>query len=233
MTDTMCSGCTVRDVSLCGALRDDELSALNTIGRRHKLDRGESMMWAGQPNLYCGNLLSGVLKLSASMADGREQIVALLYPSDFIGQPFAEAIDFSVSALTDTEVCLFPRDGFKRVLGQHPRMERLLLERTLANLSDARTRILLMGRAGAHQKVSAFLLDVAARAQTRCPGTREAAQEFELPVSRREIADVLGLTIETVSRQFAKLKKAGTIEVKGSRGVRLREPDRLLANLSH
>lgn len=233
MTETICSGCSVREVSLCGALRDEELSALNTIGRRHKLARGETMMWAGEASLYCGNLLSGVLKLSASTPDGREQIVALLYPTDFIGRPFAEAIDFSVSALTDTEVCLFPRDGFEKVLGEHPRMERLLLERTLANLSDARTRILMMGRAGAREKISAFLLDIAARAQSRCSDTRAAALEFQLPVTRGEMADVLGLTIETVSRQFAKLKDSGMIELKGARGVLLRDPGRLAATLNN
>lgn len=233
MAETICSGCYVRQVALCGALRDEELGALNTIGRRHKLARGETIMWAGEASLYCGNLLSGVLKLSASTPDGREQIVTLLYPSDFIGRPFAEAIDFSVSALTDTEVCLFPRDGFERVLGEHPRMERLLLERTLANLSDARTRILMMARAGAREKISAFLLDIAARAKSRCSDTRADQQEFQLPLTRGEMADVLGLTIETVSRQFAKLKEAGTIELKGARGIRLRDPDRLAANLNH
>lgn len=228
-----CAGCSVRDVSLCGALLDDELAALNGIGRRHKLGRGDTMMWAGEASRHCGNLLSGVLKLSAALPDGREQIVGLLYPSDFIGRPFAEAIEFSVSALTPSEVCMFPREPFEQILQDHPKMERLLLQRTLSSLTEARYRILMMGRASAREKVLAFLVDTALRARSRCPGTPPNALKFELPLTRGEIADLLGLTIETVSRQLADLRSSGLVKLEGARSVIVDDLALLTAQLDH
>lgn len=85
---TICVDCAVRDQSLCGSLTNSELHALNTLGRRRIVRRGETLIWAGEDNILCANLLSGVLKLVASSGDGREQIVGLLYPADFVGQPY-------------------------------------------------------------------------------------------------------------------------------------------------
>ena len=146
----------VRDKSLCGSLNDEELTTLNRIGRPRRLDRGETLVWAGDEALHCANLLSGVLKLSASTADGREQIVGLLYPSDFVGRPFAEEAEHSVTALTDVELCVFPRKPFEAALENHVRMERLLLRRTLAALDEARARMLMLGRKTAEEKVASF-----------------------------------------------------------------------------
>lgn len=83
----ICADCAVRDRALCGSLDDSELVALNAIGQRRRVDRGQTIAWAGDEAVVCGNLLSGVLKLVAATADGREQTVGLLYPADFFGQP--------------------------------------------------------------------------------------------------------------------------------------------------
>ena len=137
----ICADCSVRDLALCGSLTDHELEALNALGRRQRLSKGETVIWAGDESIICANLLSGVLKLSASTADGREQIVGLHYPADFIGRPYADAADFTVTALTDAELCVFPRKQFEQVLEDHVRMERLLLQRTFAALDEARGRM--------------------------------------------------------------------------------------------
>lgn len=216
----ICADCAVRDQALCGSLSDRELVALNTLGQRRRVPRGATVMWAGDDSVICANLLSGVLKLVASTADGREQIVGLLYPADFVGQPYAEQADFTVTALTDVELCVFPRLAFERVLEDHARMEHLLLQRTLKALNEARGRMLTLARKSAEEKIAGFLLDMATRAGTTgCRATPTGPLTFDLPLTRGQIADVLGLTIETVSRQMTRLKSAGVIGLPGGRAV--------------
>lgn len=220
----ICADCAVRDQSLCGSLTDKELSALNLLGRRQTVARGETVIWAGDESIVCANLLAGVLKLSASTVDGREQIVGLLYPADFVGRLYAEEADFTVTALTDAELCVFPRKPFEQVLEDHVRMERLLLQRTFAALEEARGRMLMLARKSAEEKIAGFLLGMADRADgARCRATASGPVTFDLPLTRGQIADVLGLTIETVSRQLTKLKTAGLIALPGARGVTIRD----------
>lgn len=220
----ICADCAVRDQSLCGSLTDTELTALNTLGRRQSVARGETVIWAGDNSIVCANLLAGVLKLSASTADGREQIVGLLYPADFVGRPYAEKADFTVTALTDAELCVFPRKPFEQVLEDHVRMERMLLQRTFSALEEARGRMLMLARNSAEEKIAGFLLGMADRAGSAgCRATASGPVTFDLPLTRGQIADVLGLTIETVSRQLTKLKAAGLIALPGARGVTIRD----------
>lgn len=217
-----CSDCAVRDHALCGSLDDRELHALNTIGRRRKLTRGDTLIWAGDDSVICGNLLSGVMKLSVSTADGREQTVGLLYPADFVGRPYADHADFTVSALSEVELCLFPRKGFEQVLEDHARMERLLLQRTFAALDEARGRMLALARLSAGEKVAGFLLDMADRAGG-CRATAFGPVTFDLPLTRGEMAEALGLTTETVSRQLTRLKASKAIALHGARGITIRD----------
>lgn len=218
--NAICADCAVRDRALCGSLDDRELLALNTVGQRRRVTAGQTIAWAGDEAVICGNLLSGVLKLVAATADGREQIVGLLYPADFFGQPYAGATDFTVVALADADMCVFPRVAFEQVLENHQRMERLLLQRTLESLNEARGRMLMLARKSAGEKVAGFLLDMAARAGTTgCRAAPDAPLTFDLPLTRGQIADVLGMTIETVSRQLTKMKGRGLIALPGGRAV--------------
>ncbi|WP_294392924.1 Crp/Fnr family transcriptional regulator [uncultured Sphingomonas sp.] len=224
----ICADCAVRDQALCGSLSDEELTALNQLGRRQTIARGDTFVWAGDDSIVCGNLLAGVLKLSASTADGREQIVGLLYPADFVGQPYVDSAAFTITALTDAELCVFPRKPFERVLEDHVRMERLLLQRTFAALTEARSRMLMLARQSAEERIAGFLLDMATRTEkTGCRGAADGPVTFDLPLTRGQIADVLGLTIETVSRQLTKLKTAGIIALPGARAVTIRDREAL------
>ncbi|AHE54222.1 hypothetical protein NX02_12620 [Sphingomonas sanxanigenens DSM 19645 = NX02] len=224
----ICADCAVRDHALCGSLDDRELDALNSLGQKRRIARGETLIWAGDDNLICANLLSGVMKMVASTSDGREQIVGLLYPADFVGQPYREEADFSITALTDAELCVFPRLPFQRVLEDHVRMERLLLQRTLQTLNEARNRMLTLARKSASERVAGFLLDMEVRAASAgCRATPTGPATFDLSLTRGQIADVLGLTIETVSRQLTKLKEAGLIRLPGGRAITISNRDAL------
>jgi len=210
-----CLDCAVRNKTLCASISDERLAILSALGRRWRVAAGQVVTWAGDANSHCANVISGALKVSASTADGREQIVGLLFAGDFLGQLFVNEASLTVTALTDTDLCAFPRADFERALASYPRMERLLLERTMASLHEAQERMLSLGRKDARERVADFLLDLARRT-----GMCGAAGEIRvlIPISRGEMAGFLGLTIETISRQLTRLKSDRVIDF--SRGER-------------
>ncbi len=168
------------------------------------------------------NVIEGVLKLSTGTEDGREQIVGVVYPSDFIGRPFGATTRHTVTALTDANVCVFARSDFDGFASKHPALESKLLRRTLAELDRTRKWMLLLGRKNAEEKLATFLLDMSERLiEPGCESSEEALSSFELPFSRQQVADVLGLTIETVSRQFTRLKKDGIVDLPSRRAVKI------------
>ena len=216
-----CDHCVVRNRAICDGLDSEEVAALSTIGRRRHLAPGESLIWEGEESLLVANVIEGVLKLSTGTEDGREQIVGVVYPSDFIGRPFGGTTSHGVTALTEARVCVYSRPDFDAFAHAHPALEHKLLERTLAELDRTRKWMLLLGRKSASEKVASFLLELAERlAPADCAHVHAGtADHFTLPFSRQQIADVLGLTIETVSRQFTRLKGEGMIELPSRREV--------------
>ncbi|MBB4838565.1 CRP/FNR family transcriptional regulator [Sphingomonas kyeonggiensis] len=225
-----CQACKARGNSLCAAMGDGEISALHAIGRRRSLPAGQVFNWAGDQNNHCATVVEGMLKVTASTEDGREQIVGLLFPGDFVGELFEEDATLTVSTLCDTDLCTYPRAAFERTLEDHPRMERMLLRRTLAALGDARSRMLALGRRNAKERIAGFLLDLVER--TGQPAGNGGVR-IAIPISRGEMADYLGLTIETVSRQLSQLKASGILAfAKGDRGCTVLGEERLRAILN-
>lgn len=225
-TANFCDACTVRNRAICGDLDNEEIIALNAIGQRRHLSAGENLLWEGDDAVVVANVVEGMLKLSTSTADGKEQILGLAFPADFIGRPFGQSTPYSVEALTDVLVCVFRRADFDRFAREHPKLEHKLLERTLAELDRTRKWMLLLGRMTAEQRVATFLLDLS----TRFPVDEEVGTQpgaFALRLSRGQIADVLGLTIETVSREFTKLKKAGVVSLPNRREVAIEDREAL------
>ena len=226
-----CETCVVRNRAICAALDAQEIGALNAIGRTRTLTPGEALIWEGDDSVLVANVIDGVLKLSTGTEDGREQIVGMVFASDFIGRPFGATTGHGVTALTEATVCVFNRRDFDAFAREHPALEHKLLQRTLTELDRTRRWMLLLGRKSASEKVASFLLEMVER--TASPGCehQEPAGEIrlDLPVSRQQIADVLGLTIETVSRQFTRLKGEGVIDLPSRREVVIRNRPALLA----
>lgn len=217
-----CDTCVVRNRAICAGLDNREIEALNQIGRRRVVTAGEPLIWEDDDSLLVANVIEGVLKLTTSTEDGREQIVGVAYPSDFIGRPFGPKSSASVVALTDARVCVFSRNDFDRFAREHPELEHKLLERTLAELDRTRSWMMLLGRKNASEKIATFLLEMSDRlAESGCTPAFGPARRFALPFSRQQVADVLGLTIETVSRQFTRLKNDGVIELPSRREVEI------------
>ncbi|QAY78501.1 Crp/Fnr family transcriptional regulator [Sphingosinicella sp. BN140058] len=204
-----CAACRARTDGLCGKVPETALTALGRTGQRKRLVAGETLIWQDDEAPPLANLLSGLLQISLSTADGRAQIVGLVRPGDLAGRPYGDRAPQTVTALTNAELCLFPRHAFARIAQTQPQLDHALLEQTLEALDRARAQMLSLARKAAGERVAALLLDLAA----------EDDEEINLPVSRQEMADILGLTIETVSRQLTRLESRGTIALSGRRGL--------------
>lgn len=225
-----CMSCAVRETAICQSLSECELNELNALGRHQLLRRGQTMLWQGDESLLVGNVIEGVLKLSVATIDGREQTLGIMFPGDFIGRPFGPRTSHSVIALTDARVCTFRRSAFDDFAHRHPELEHKLLQRTLAELDRTRQWMLLLGRKSAGERVAAFLLEMSLRhSQGRGQAERARPVRFELPLSRQDIADLLGVTIETVSRQITSLRDDRVIETPGRRAITVLDLDRLEA----
>ncbi len=226
-----CDTCLVRNRAICSALDAGEIGALNAIGRTRKLEAGQSLIWEDEDSILVANVVDGVLKLSTGTEGGREQIVGVVYPADFVGRPFGGKTGHSVTALTEATVCVFGRRDFDDFARKHPALEHKLLERTMAELERTRRWMLLLGRKSASEKVATFIAEMSERlVDPTCmalPGV--PIDRFELPFSRQQVADVLGLTIETVSRQFTRLKSEGVIDLPSRREIVIRDRDQLIA----
>lgn len=225
-----CDDCPVRASSLCGSLSDEELVSLNRLGRRRIVQAGQIVSWAGDPASMFANVISGALKITALTVDGREQIVGLLFPGDFVGQLFSDKTQLTVTAMVESDLCTYPRSAFEAMLDTFPRLERTLLQRVLASLNEARDRMLTLGRKTAQERVAGFIQYLAMRSgDVRTDGTVDVI----LPVNRTEMADYLGLTIETICRQLTRLRTMSVIAFGASpRDCRILDSEQLdyLAN---
>lgn len=219
-----CHTCPVRDSAACSVLSEDERKALARSGRTRKLTRGEVLFAAGDEDSACATLVSGALKIAAFDEDGHERILALIHPSGFVGEMFAPFPSHDVVALTDSQVCLFARADMARALQQYPALTRALLRRSQEDLHLARKLLALGSGFGANEQVSKLVL---ALAQAASDSPCHPALEFDLPLTRGEIGSMLGVTIETVSRVFTALERAGIIRRKGARGIEILDIDAL------
>ena len=216
-----CEQCAIRHRAVCGALDDEELVKLNRIAHTRTIKAGSVIISDESAPSFFANVISGVIKLTKTLPDGRQQIVGLLFPPDFLGRAYSGSNPYFAEAATDVELCCFSHDSFQRILKEHPGLEHRLFERTLDELDSAREWMVLLGRKSAEEKVASFLLLLAHRHAMRgCPhGEAPGAPCFELPLKRADIADYLGLTIETVSRHITRLKKANVIRLHENRVI--------------
>ena len=219
----VCRACEARHGGVCGALTPEQLSELNKHSSRHRLEIGAEVIGQGETVSNNSNIMRGVVKLTKVMADGRQQIVGLQFAPDFLGRPFLEESAITAEAATESEVCNFPRNVLDRLVRKTPELGHKLHRQALKELDEARDWMLTLGRKTAQEKVASFLYLIA----THIDPESVDMSSFDLPLSRADIADFLGLTIETVSRQFTKLRKENVIRIENNRHVTVPDMDRL------
>jgi CRP/FNR family transcriptional regulator len=224
-----CSDCPIRHRAVCVRCDTEELLRLEKMKSYRTFPAGTESLWRGEPLEYVASVVSGVASLSKTLEDGRTQMVGLLLPSDFIGRPGRNRIEFDVTATTDVTLCCFARTPFEALVLDTPHVAQRLMELALDELDAARDWMLLLGRKTAREKIATFLDMLARRSQmtmTEGAGMANGAALY-LPMTRDQIANYLGLTLETVSRQFSAFKREGIIDVPDRRRVLVINLDRL------
>ena len=223
----LCRSCEVRHRGICGALSPEELLELSKHTRRVEYGVGEELIGDCEPVSSYASTMRGVVKLSKMLEDGRQQVVGLQFAPDFIGRMFSSESKFCAEAASNVQVCRMPKVALERLIERNSYLEHKLLEQALRELDEAREWMVTLGRKTAAEKVACFLYLIATHVDPSYLDENVDNITFDLPLTRADIADFLGLTIETVSRQFTKLRTDGVIEISANRHVSVPKLKRL------
>ena len=213
----VCVDCDVRRMAVCSALDDGDLNALESIMSSKKLDSNEMLVEEWDPKRRVFSLTSGMLRIYTSLPDGRRQIAGFLVPGDYLGLADDEVYSQSAEAVVPSVLCAFSAKEMDGLMENFPKLKERLYQMTREALRTARDNQLVLGRLAPVEKLASFLLVLSARTEKR--GGK--ANLVHLSMNRTDIADYLGLTIETVSRSFTKLKTQGLIQLIDSNSVEI------------
>lgn len=223
-----CGECPIRHRAVCARCDDGEISVLETMKSYRNFTAGQTIIWAGERMEFVGSVVTGIATLTQTMEDGRRQMVGLLLPSDFMGRPGRDTAPYDVTATTDITLCCFRKTPFEEMMRKTPHIGQRLLEMTLDELDAAREWMLLLGRKTAREKISSLLAIFARREAQLKLAQMQGQVRFVLPLTREAMADYLGLTLETVSRQMSALKRDGVLELDGKHQITIPDFARLL-----
>ncbi|SLN33959.1 transcriptional regulator FnrL [Roseisalinus antarcticus] len=223
-----CDSCPIRYSAVCARCDADELAQLEQIKYYRTFDVGHMICWAGDEMPFVASVVKGAATLSQTMEDGRTQMVGLLLSSDFIGRPGRTTSPYDVTAVSEVTLCCFRRKPFEGMMMSTPHIGERLLDMTLDELDAAREWMLILGRKTAREKIASLLAIVARREMSIGLVKQSGAVMVELPLTREAMADYLGLTLETVSRQISALKREGIIVLQGKRRIEVPDMQRLL-----
>lgn len=221
---THCEQCRVRSLSICGVLEPDELSELDRLSRPITLGAKETIFEQDELADSVFNITSGSARLYRLLPDGRRQIVGFALPGDFLGLALTEKNVFSADALTPLTVCQFSRQGFSDFMDNKPHLLRKLHAMASHELSLAQEQMVILGRRTAEEKIAAFLVGL----RKRWARLSSSSVTIPLPMTRQDIGDFLGLTVETVSRMLTRLAREKAILIVPD-GVRLLDVARIEA----
>lgn len=224
-----CVDCPIRHSAVCSRCEPEELLQLEKVKFYRSYEAGRPVVWAGDQMDFVASVVSGSATLTQALEDGRTQMVGLLLPSDFLGRPGRAVAPYDVTANSDLTLCCFRRKPFERILDDMQHVAQRLLEMTLDELDTAREWLLILGRKTAREKIASFLTIIARREAALGRAEPENGARFELPLTREAMADYLGLTLETVSRQISALKRDGVIVLEGNRRILVPDFEALVA----
>ncbi len=185
------------------------LRELAHLGRHVHFAAGETVFAQEEMTTSFYNLVEGIMRLYKLLPDGRRQIIGFALPGDFLGLSASVRHNFSADAIGPVALCQFSKSAFARFSEDRPDLLRRINELAVRELSQAQDHMVLLGRRSAEEKVATFLIGW----RDRLVQATGPSQTVSLPMSRQDIADYLGLTIETVSRTFTKFERDGVIEI--------------------
>ena len=221
-----CRSCNVRHSGICGALDIGQLRALARHTRSTRHEVGSELFGDETDITSYANVVSGVIKLMKVLEDGRQQVVGLKFANDFIGRIHARSNSLSAEAASEVELCQVPRSILEALLQENRTLEQRLMKETLRELDEAREWMVTLGRKSAAERVASFLYLIALHVRPSLDHV-SAEIEYDLPLTRSDMADFLGLSIETVSRQLTELRRMEIVVIRNKRHVTVPDTERL------
>jgi CRP/FNR family transcriptional regulator len=181
---------------------------------------GRAVFWQGDPAADLFEVTKGVLRLCRVLPEGKRVVAGFIYPGDLLGVAYRDRYLFTAEAVTDVTVRRFPRRRFDAIVSESTNFRPTVLAKLCDEMCAAQDQMLLLLHRSAEGRVASFLLTVARKTE----GGEARGMEVHLPMSRTDIADYLGLTIETTCRCISKLKAEGLISLNGPHHVVLERP---------
>lgn len=212
-----------QDIAVDRPLDGEVSHRLFCISSIRSVPAKEVVYCQGDSSDYVYEVIEGVVKLYMLTADGRLQIMGFAYPGQILALDADSHHLTTAEAVTPAKLCQYPRAKFERVIDEHPQLARQLFAIVAQDLTAARSQMLLLGRKSATERLASFLLDLSERSVAR----GEDPDLIALPMSRGDIGDYLGLTIETVSRTMTRLRQLGVLDLHQHRTVAIRDRARL------
>jgi CRP/FNR family transcriptional regulator len=218
-----CANCVARHLAMCAGLNENELSHLAQHVTRRKVAAGRALFQEDDAADSVFTVTSGVFKQYKLLADGRCQVTGFYFAGDLIGLPDASDYPVTAEALTPATVCSFPRGRILELVSEYPSLANAVILKLQREVSTAQGQMLSLGRLSAEERIAGFLLNLMERA----PDCINDDGSLTLQMRRADIADYLGLTVETVSRSFTKLRNADIISADKAGAVAILSRERL------
>ena len=193
------------DCALFHALNNDEMEMIASIARQKDMVSHQYLFHQHSPANRVYNVIEGTAMVERTSSSGRRQILGFLFPGDFIGLTHSNYFEYSVKSLSKAKLCEFQREQLFALSEKLPNLKSNVEQISANVLARALDQIYILGQKKAHERLCFLFIQML----ERMPGA--TPQQIDLPMTRQDIADYLGLTIETVSRSFAKLKQEGLI----------------------
>ena len=203
----VCVHCQARPFSVCSVIEDADLQRLGAAAVTLTVQPGYTFIQEGDPVEHFFNVTAGTAKLYKLLPDGRRQVTGFAGVGYFLGLAVSTSYAFSAEALEPVRICRFTRAKLRDLLDDFPALEKKLLEVASHELVVAQEQMLLLGRKTARERLASFLI-ARANMLPQCVGQQpvSAKESIHLPMTRSDVADYLGLTIETVSRTLSRLR---------------------------
>lgn len=197
-----CGTCPARDKAVCAGLDDQARDTFESLARHRRLRKGQTLVWEGDDMPFVASVVEGRLTLSRAARDGGELILGSIGPGGFVGDTTQDVASNTVTAVSETELCLYSKADFGRFASEHPEINAQLLKSVLGDLEQTRSWLFMVGRGSASERVASVLMDFAGD---------EAQLDPDYAIDRTQIAFSAGVAMETVSRHLTRFVRAGII----------------------
>jgi len=224
-----CSICKVRTYSFCRCLDEDRLKDFSNVSFEKSFLNKQNIFLQNDQSDYLYNITEGNVKIYQLLDDGRIQIIGFLYPGDFFGSYRNNKYNYCAEAIGDLKTCVFNQKILDKYLDENPILAKELLNKTSFELTLAQDRLTVLGKLNAAERLVKFLLNISE--QRNRIGWKN--NPISLPMTRQDVADYLGITIETVSRELTNLKTSNIIKIITSKQIYLSNTEELKSYTSH